>query len=73
PHMADFRDAVALVSPSGAGFQCSSGEDLTATILEHMRDDARYEQACDAAQRVASSSRRAAAKQADIITELLAS
>lgn len=73
PHMADFRDAVALVIPSGAGFQCRNGEELAATILEHMRDDARYEQACGAARRVASSSRRAAEKQADIVTELLAS
>jgi len=72
PYMDDFRDAVDMVTPTGAGFKVQDQEELTQVILNHMQDDSRYKQACSAAQRVASNSREAAVRQADIVSELLA-
>jgi len=73
PNMKDFADAVELLEPAGAGFQARDGGHLITLILNHMQDRDGYEHACKAAARITSTQRGAAARQADMVLDLLAS
>lgn len=72
PSMRDFRDAVEMVKPAGAGFQVESAEALADLILEHMKDETKYEKACRAAGELALNHGGAAARQAGMALRLLA-
>ncbi len=72
PHMDDFVDAANLVTEHGAGFQVSSPEELARLLMQHQNNQEAYEQACQAATRVASMQNRAIRRQAKVILDLLA-
>ncbi|NOQ47446.1 MAG: hypothetical protein GQ559_12420 [Desulfobulbaceae bacterium] len=71
PSMKDFRDAVELLEPAGAGFQVMDAGELTEIILAHMHDAAEYNKACRAALSVAASQHGSAKRQVDMVERLL--
>jgi len=71
PSMKDFSDAVDLLESAGAGFQVSSPEVLTESILYFMDHPEEYEAAGRRARDIAATQQGAARKQALLVKELL--
>ena len=71
PHMEDFRDAVELVVPAGAGFQVADAEELADVLSTHLGSREQYEQACMAAKDVSALQCKAVAQQAEMVRGLL--
>lgn len=73
PFMKDFSDAVELVLSAGAGFQVQDGDELADRLLLHLNCPELFLQACKYAEQLAVQQQGAAACQADMVMELLAS
>ena len=71
PNMKDFSDAVDLLESAGAGFQVSSPEVLTESILYFMDHPDEYEAAGRRARNIAITQQGAAKKQALLVKEVL--
>ncbi len=69
PFMQDFQDAVDLVLSAGAGVQVGSSDELADRLLEHPLGSAAYEQACQAAVRLARTQQGAARRQAEMVLQ----
>jgi len=71
PHMEDFRDAVRLVLPAGAGFQAADVGTLAGVLSTHMGNQKLYEQACRAARDLSALQSDAVRQQAEMVRGLL--
>ncbi len=71
PHMEDFRDAVRLVLPAGAGFQVADAGELADVLNRHLGNRELYEQACRAAEELSALQCKAVAQQAKMVRGLL--
>ena len=71
PYMEDFKDAVDMVVPAGAGFQVRDSEHLLAIMSLHLHDRKGYDEACQAATLLSRQSNRAASIQADLVLRVL--
>ncbi len=71
PHMEDFRDAVRLVLPVGAGFQAADAGELADVLSRHLGNRELYEQACRAAECLSALQCKAVAQQAKMVRGLL--
>lgn len=71
PFMHDFQDAADLVLSAGAGVQVGSPDELAGRLLESPLGSPAYEQACQAAERLARTQQGAAKRQADMVLRVL--
>lgn len=71
PSMRDFQDAAALLVKSGGGFQVNDGAALRELVLVHLADRSARERAGEAARDAAATQRGAAARQVNIVREVL--
>jgi 3-deoxy-D-manno-octulosonic-acid transferase len=69
--MKDFRDAVELVLPMGAGFQVTDAAMLADCISSHIRHPDQYQQACSAAATLARMQQGAVQRQAAMVTQYI--
>ncbi len=72
PHMADFQDAVELLTAAGGGFQVNDANTLADRIIQFNDDPAAYAAACRGAARAVATQRGAVQKQVDMILTSLA-
>jgi 3-deoxy-D-manno-octulosonic-acid transferase len=71
PFMQDYQDAAELVLAAGAGFQAGSADELAEQISALLRDEQRYQQVCQAAERLAVSQQGSAQRQAELVMKEL--
>lgn len=71
PHMDDFKDAVDIVVPAGAGFQIRDSEHLLRVISLHINDREGYKNACQAAAELSRQGNGSASLQADLVLQVL--
>ena len=69
--MEDFRDAVDLVVPAGAGFQVAGAEELADVLSSHLGDRELYEQACRVAADLSLRQGNAVKLQAEMVRRIL--
>lgn len=67
PFMRDFRDAVELVLPAGAGFQVADANELAELLVSHLQNREKYDQACLAAGQVSLRQSGAIRLQAELV------
>jgi 3-deoxy-D-manno-octulosonic-acid transferase len=71
PFMQDFADAAELVLTAGAGIQAGSADELADQLSALLRDEQRYQQVCQAAERLAQSQQGSALRQAELVMKEL--
>ena len=72
PYIDDFIDAAHILEDAGAGFRVADAGHLAEQIGQHMTDETAYRNACNGAASAVVSQQGAAARQAAMITRLLA-
>jgi 3-deoxy-D-manno-octulosonic-acid transferase len=71
PFMQDYQDAAELVLAAGAGFQARDTDELADQISALLRDEQRYQQVCQAAERLAAAQQGSAQRQAELVMRVL--
>ena len=71
PSIGDFKDAAEILESAGGSFRVADGDELAATLIDHLRDNKVYEHACAGAMHAVSLQRGAAGRQADMLLSLL--
>ena len=71
PSIDDFKDAAEILESAGGSFRVADGDELAATLIDHLRDKKVYEHACAGAMHAVSLQRGAAGRQADMLLNLL--
>jgi 3-deoxy-D-manno-octulosonic-acid transferase len=71
PFMQDFRWASEMVREYGAGFQIASGRELEVLVVQHTQDLTQVRRAGEAARKLYGKQQGAAARQADLIEQVL--
>ncbi|MCI5137984.1 MAG: 3-deoxy-D-manno-octulosonic acid transferase, partial [Candidatus Electrothrix sp. AR1] len=71
PFMQDFQDAVDLVLAAGAGVQVGSPDELADRLQEYPLGSPAYEQACQAAERLARTQQGAVKRQTEMVMRVI--
>ena len=71
PSIDDFKDAAEVLENESGSFRVADGDALAALLLDHLRDEKKYAQACAHAAQAVLFQQGAAGKQADMVLNLL--